>query len=92
MGHCFGSLVFQVLTEIDHSQVFAHVLVSYISHPSGDSSGEKTNLKLTRALLLDRSENLVNVFLKSELKHLIGLIQNDRLNAAEVNVASLDVI
>ena len=37
-------------------------------------------------------KNLVNVFFESELKHLISFIEDNRFDAAEVDVTSLNVI
>jgi hypothetical protein len=92
MAHLFGSLVLQVLAEVDNSEVLAHVLVSDISHPPGDSGGEQANLKLVLISLFHTSEDLVDIFLKSELEHLIGFIENNRLNATEIDVASLKMV
>ena len=92
MRHGFGGLVLQVLAQINHSEVLAHVLVSDISDPPGDSGREEANLKLVSALRLDLPEDLVDIFLESKLEHLVGLIQDDGLDAAEVDVTSLDVI
>jgi hypothetical protein len=92
MSDSLSGLVLQVLAEIDDSQVLAHVLVSDISDPSGDGGREEANLELTSTLLLDSVKNFVNIFFESELEHLISLIEHNRFDAAEVNVASLDVI
>ena len=92
MRHGFGGLVLQVLAQINHSKVLAHVLVGDVSDPPGDSGREEANLKLVSALRLDLPEDLVNIFLESKLEHLVGLIQDDGLDAAEVDVTSLDVI
>ena len=37
-------------------------------------------------------KNLINVFFESELKHLISFIEDNRFDAAEVDVTSLNVI
>lgn len=92
MRHSFGGLVLQVLAQVNDSEVLAHVLVRDISDPPGDSGREQANLKLVSTLRLDLPENLVDVFLESELEHLVGFIEDDGLDAAEVNVSSLDVI
>jgi hypothetical protein len=88
----FGSLVLQVLTEIDNSESFAHVLVGDISHPPRDSGGEQANLKLVLIGLLNTSKDFVDIFLKSKLEHLVGFIENNSLNATEINVASLKMV
>jgi hypothetical protein len=35
---------------------------------------------------------MLNVFLKPEFKHLVGFVENDRLDVAEIDIASFDVI
>lgn len=92
MADLFGSLVLQVLTEIDNSERFAHVLAGDISHPPRDSGGEQANLKLVLIGLLNTSKDFVDIFLKSKLEHLVGFIENNTLNATEINVASLKMV
>lgn len=87
-----SSLVLQVLTEINYAQISLHVLCRHVSHPPGNSRGEEADLEFSAALASDRLQDLVYIFFKAELEHLIGLIQNDGLDAGKVDVSALNVV
>jgi len=87
-----SSLVLQVLTEINYAQISLHVLCRHVSHPPGNSCGEEADLEFSAALASDRLQDLVYIFFKAELEHLIGLIQNDGLDAGKVDVSALNVV
>lgn len=87
-----SSLVLQVLTEINYAQISLHVLRGHVSHPPGNSRGEEADLEFSAALASDRLQDLVYIFFKAELEHLIGLIQNDGLDAGKVDVSALNVV
>lgn len=86
------SLVLQVLTEIDYAQISLHVLRRNISHPPRNSRGEQADLEVSMALAPDRLQDLVYIFLKAELEHLVSLIQNNSLDMGEVDVSPLNVV
>lgn len=44
------------------------------------------------ALALDEAQDIFNVFLEAELKHLIGLIEDHSLDSGEINVSTVQVI
>ena len=107
MFHSPGSLVLEVHCKIDDSDTLLHMRSCYISDPSWNGCREKANLQISTALLSALGQNLpkkkfrlsdnlsaylVNLFFESLLEHLVGFVKNDSSDAAEVDVASLDVI
>lgn len=92
MLHRPRSFVLEVLTEIDDPQIPLHVLRCDVSHPPWNCRREQADLEVFRALAPDRLQDLVYVFLETELEHLIGLIQHNRLDVRKVDVAPLNVV
>lgn len=92
MLHSGCSLVLQILRKIDILYCLLHVLICNIFHPLRNSCREQANLDVVLALLAHGSQNLVNVFFKTELKHLICFIENHCLHVLEVDVSTIDVV
>ena len=92
MLHSACSLVLEVLTEIDDPQISVHILRGDIAHPSWNCRREQADLKFFTALVSHRLQDLVYVFLESELEHLVSFIQNDGLDMGEVNVSPLNMV
>lgn len=87
-----SSFVLEVLTEIDYPQISLHVLRRNISHPPRNCRGEQADLEVSRALAPDRLQDLVYIFLKAELEHLISFIEHHGLDVGEVDVSPLNVV
>lgn len=53
MLHVSGRLVFQVLAQVNDSEIFLHVRLCHVSYPPWDSGREETNLNIIFTLLFD---------------------------------------
>jgi hypothetical protein len=61
MLHVSGRLVFQILAQVNDSEIFLHVRTCHVSYPPWDSGREETNLNIIFALLVDSHQNLKKV-------------------------------
>lgn len=92
MLHCAGSLVLQVLAQVDDPQIAVHVLGGDIAHPARNGGRKETDLQARFALTFHRLQDFVDILLKAKLEHLVSFVENHSLDVGEVNVAPLNVI
>lgn len=63
--HIFGSLVAEVLSKVDNSKVWLHVLTSDIFDPAGNGCREKTDLNSSSTDVAHFAKDLVDILLES---------------------------
>lgn len=83
MGDVFAGFVAEVLHEVDHLAVFAEELFRDFMDPDGHGCGEEEVLRLfflTGFVFLDESKDLFDVFLETEVEHLIGFVEDGRFD------------
>lgn len=92
MLHVSGRLVFQVLAQVNDSEIFLHVRTCHVSYPPWDSGREETNLNIIFALLVDSHQNAFDILFKAEFEHLVSFVKNNCPDLRKVNVASLNMV
>ena len=61
-------------------------------HPPWDGGREHEALQVLEAGTLDRVHNLLDILLEAQVEHLVGLVENSKLEPGEVEVAALHVV
>jgi hypothetical protein len=74
MLHLLGCLVFQIKRQVNDAHILLHVVCCDLADPTWDGCRKQANLKVSFALLLDKSQNVLNVLFKAKFKHLVGLV------------------
>lgn len=87
-----GSLVLQVLDQIerDVSRVQEHA--ANLLDPTGNSSGEHKTLEVLGTSLFNSSHNFLNIFLKTKVEHNVCLIETGHSKVREIKVSSFHVV
>lgn len=66
--------------------------VGHLPHPVGNSRGEETNLQILLALPFHVAQDLLNIFFKSKLQHLVSLVKNHSADLRKVDISTVQVV
>jgi hypothetical protein len=92
MTDIFLSSIFKVLCQINKLPIWLKIIIGHIFNPSWDSGRKKKELWSDFALFFDVNQNLINIFLKTKVKHGISFIKNESFKTAELDVSSFNMI
>ena len=95
VAHGGGGLVLEVAHEVDVVVVGVEVVAGDALHPVGDRRRVEHDLELlggAAALALRVVEDRLHVLLEAHVEHLVGLVQHERLDVGQADVAPLDVV
>lgn len=93
MRYCLCGLVLQILSKINNSEVFFHILSGDLLDPLWDCCRKETNLQIVFITGFSTGlQDPINIFFETKLQHDICFIKNKTLEAGKVNVSSLDMI
>ena len=92
MGNSLGGLVLEVLDQVKSSETGFEESLSDSLDPSWDGRREHEALEVLEAGTLNGVHDLFNIFLETEVEHLIGLVEDGIPQRGEVKVASPHVV
>jgi len=92
MRHSFGSLVLQVLHQINLRVARLEEHRRDRRNPSGYSRGEHEALEVLGSVRLDSAHNLLDILLETQVQHNVSFVEHGHLEGAEIEVFAFHVV
>lgn len=85
-------LVLKILCKINSLPVRSQIGIGKVLNPWRSGGREQKELRHLGALLLNCSEDLVDVLLEAHVQHLVRLVEDNSLDLCESQVATVDMV